>query len=466
MDILLYMLGILILLVGLAVSIALHELGHLLPAKWFGVRVHQYMIGFGKTIWSRKKGETEYGFKMIPLGGYITMSGMYPPKRPGEAPRTATTGFLQGLGDESSETIKKRSKRFEQMSEQARQVSAESIFDGEDHRTFYRLPVWKKIVIMLAGPMMNFVLGVVFLAVLLSGIGISSPSTKVGHISECFVQVQSGQQSAPKACGATDAPTPAAAAGLRVGDRVIEIEGQKIEKWEQLRTIVAANPNVPLRFVVERNGREERLTVTPAAQERAQLDALGQPVKRPDGSIQMEPAGLIGASAANEIQRQPITAVPAYIGNQVGAVVNLFARLPERMVQVWQAAFGNQERDANGPISVVGVGRIAGEIVSLDETPVMQKVGAIISLLASLNIALFVFNLIPLTPLDGGHIAGALYEGAKRSIARMRGRPDPGPVDTARMVPLTFAVVIIFGAMTLLLIYADIVRPVTLFKGG
>ena len=138
-DVLLYLLGILIILVGLAVSIGLHEIGHLVPAKLFGVKVTQYMIGFGKTIWSRRTGETEYGVKMLPLGGYIAMTGMYPPGKTGRA-RESTTGFLNTMVQEG------------------REASAETIAVGEEGRTFYALPVWKKIVIMLGGPFMNLCL--------------------------------------------------------------------------------------------------------------------------------------------------------------------------------------------------------------------------------------------------------------------------------------------------------------------
>ena len=150
-EVLLYVLGVLILLVGLAVSIGLHEVGHLLPAKLFGVKVTQYMIGFGKTLWSKRKGETEYGLKLIPLGGYVAMTGMFPPAKPGEKARDASTGFLDS------------------MAQDAREASAETIDEGEDRRTFYRLPVWKKIIIMLGGPFMNLVLAFVFFGIVLMG---------------------------------------------------------------------------------------------------------------------------------------------------------------------------------------------------------------------------------------------------------------------------------------------------------
>jgi membrane-associated protease RseP (regulator of RpoE activity) len=131
-------------------------------------------------------------------------------------------------------------------------------------------------------------------------------------------------------------------------------------------------------------------------------------------------------------------------------------------VQVAQAAFGGEERDPNGPIGVIGVGRIAGEVTSLDTAPVASRAFMLLSILGGLNIALFVFNLIPLLPLDGGHVAGAIWESVRRRFAKWFKLPDPGPVDIARLIPLTMVIVVILGASSLLLAYADIFNPVDL----
>ena len=440
-EVLLYVLGVLILLVGLAVSIGLHEVGHLLPAKLFGVKVTQYMIGFGKTLWSKRKGETEYGVKLIPLGGYVAMAGMFPPAKHGEKARDASTGFLDS------------------MAQDAREASAETIDEGEDRRTFYRLPVWKKIIIMLGGPFMNLVLAFVFFGIVLMGFGTAQYSTPLGYVSQCILPASSEQTE----CGAGDPLAPAAEAGLQPGDEILAVDGTEITSWTQIRELVSASPGEALAVSVSRDGSEREVTMTPAATERWVVDANGKQVIGADGEPLTETVGMIGVTPTTEIVKQPITAVPAFVGNNVVQVSQVIVGLPQRMVDIWQAAFGSEERDPNGPIGVVGVGRLAGEIVSLDEAPVAARAQMVLGLLGSLNVALFVFNLVPLMPLDGGHVAGAIYEGIKRRLFKLFGKGDPGPVDTAKMVPVTFAVVIVLGAMSLLLVYADIVKPVSLF---
>lgn len=438
-TVLLYVLGVVVVAVGLALSIGLHELGHLLPAKLFGVKVGQYMIGFGPTLWSRKKGETEYGFKAVPLGGYISMAGMYPPAKEGAAARTASTGFLDTLVQD------------------ARDQSAETITEGDEDRVFYKLPVRKRIVIMLGGPVMNLLIAIVLYGVVLCGFGVAQYSTTLGIVNECVAT--SAEQTE---CTASDPASPGAAAGLLPGDTIVSIDGTPISSWDQATGIIRANPDDTLTWVVERDGDQLSLQVTPMLTERPVYDESGEAVIGSDGQPVTEQVGFVGISPATEKVQQPVTAVlPAVWDNSV-RVGEIILSLPQRLVQVAQAAFGGEERDPNGPISVVGVGRLAGEITALDSAPVADRAATLIQMLAALNVALFVFNLIPLLPLDGGHVAGALWEGLRRRLAKLRGRPDPGPVDIARLIPLTMVIVAVLGLSSALLIYADIVNPVTL----
>ncbi|MEJ5866294.1 site-2 protease family protein [Pseudokineococcus sp. 5B2Z-1] len=439
----LVVLGVLVFALGLAASIGLHEVGHLLPAKRFGVKVTQYMVGFGPTVWSRRRGETEYGVKALPLGGYIRMVGMFPPRR-GEDPsvvRESSTGIFQTLADD------------------ARRLSAEEVGPEDAHRAFFRLPVAKRVVIMLGGPAMNLLIAVVLLGVLTTTIGTAfAPTTRVQTVSECVLPATS----TATACPADAPPTPAAAAGVLPGDEVVAFDGRPVDGWDALRADIrdAAGRAVPL--VVERDGRQVDLTITPIATQVPRLDPGGAPVVGDGGAVLTEEAGFVGITPVSERVAQPVTAVPGVVADQVVAVGRVVLTLPLRMVEVAQAAFGSAPRDPEGPIGIVGVGRLSGEFAAIDQFDVTDRVAGLLGVLGGLNVALFVFNLVPLLPLDGGHVAGALWEGLRRQVARLRHRADPGPVDVARAMPVVYVVSGALVVMSLLLLYADIVRPISL----
>jgi membrane-associated protease RseP (regulator of RpoE activity) len=444
-----YLLGVLFIVLGVGVSIALHELGHLLPAKRFGLKVTQYMIGFGPTVWSRRRGETEYGLKAIPLGGYIRMIGMFPPK-PGADPsqlRSSSTG------------------RFSQLMDQARQDSMEEVRPGDEDRVFYKLSVPKKLVIMLGGPTMNLVIAVVLLAGVATTYGMRELTPQISSVSQC-VTVQTVGATAPVACKAGDPVAPANRAGIRPGDRILSIGGTRVSTWDQVRAVVRPNGDRTLPLVVERDGKRLALSATPIFTNVPMVDDQGKPVLDAAGTVRTERVGFMGFSPTLELVRQPVTAVPGIVGTAVGQTAGVILRIPQKMVGIAQAAFGSGPRDENGPMSVVGVGRVAGEVADGRIAGLagdgVSKFVTLLMLIASLNLALFVFNLIPLLPLDGGHAAGALWEGLKRRIARLRGRPNPGYVDVAKALPIAYAMSITLIAMSVLLIYADIVNPIKL----
>lgn len=437
METLLYVGGVLFMLIGLGLSIGLHEIGHLVPAKVFGVRVGQYMIGFGPRLWSKRIGETEYGIKLLPLGGFISMSGMYP----------------------ASTSARPASGLFRSLVQDARSANDETIAEGAEERVFYRLPVWKRIIVMLGGPLMNLVLAIVIFTVLLSGIGVQQGTTTIASVNECVLPAGSTQ----KECSAGDPESPASAAGIRPADVLVSIDGTPVSTFAEATAIVQAAPGRTLDLVVRRDGVAHSLKITPVPAERTVTDATGRPVLDSDGEPATKKVGFVGMGAQLGLVQQPLSAGPAMAGETVGRVTELVATLPVKLTNVAVSLATGGERDPNGPLSVVGVGRLAGEVAAVD-APVLNRISALLGLLGSLNIALFVFNLIPLLPLDGGHVAVALWDGARRAWASLFRRPPPAPVDATKLVPLTVVVAVLLIAMGALLLIADVFNPIDLLQ--
>jgi membrane-associated protease RseP (regulator of RpoE activity) len=425
----LYILGILIVALGIGFSIGWHELGHLIPAKLFGVKVPKYMIGFGPTIFSKKIGETEYGLKLIPLGGYIAMIGMYPPAKPGAEPKK---GF------------------FREMIASARDAHSEHVGPGDENRKFYQLPVWKRMIVMLGGPVMNLILGTILLTITLSGIGITQTSTTIAEVSAC---VPISDSTAP-----CDIASPAKAAGLEAGDKILAINGDQIDTWSSSASLLKAGVENEVR-VLTVGGKTIDLRIKPITALRPVVENGAYKLDA-DGKQVLAPKPVLGIILASETRPLSLGESLAASGQSVVQVGQMILHLPEQVVSVGQSTFGTEKRKADGPVSVIGIGQIAGEVASSKTATFEQKLQSELGILASLNFALFAFNMLPLLPLDGGHVAGGIYEAIKKGLFRLMRKPNPGPADTALLMPLTWLVFIALMAMSALIILADLINPI------
>ncbi|MFF7358914.1 MULTISPECIES: M50 family metallopeptidase [Streptomyces] len=425
-----FILGIGVFFVGLLVSIAWHELGHLSTAKLFGIRVPQYMVGFGPTIWSRKKGETEYGFKAIPLGGYIRMIGMFPPDEEGRVSARSTSPWRG-------------------MIEDARSAAFEELQPGDETRMFYTRKPWKRVIVMFAGPFMNLILAIALFFTVLMGFGIQQQTTTVASVSPCAI----AQSEHRDTCKKSDPVSPAQKAGLKAGDKIVSFDGVRTTDWNTLSDLIRDSAGKNVAIVVDRKGQQQTLHATITKNKVAKKDAGGQYV---NGYVE---AGFLGFSSATGVVHQDFGQSVTWMTDRVGDAVDSLAALPGKIPALWNAAFGNGPREPDSPMGIVGAARITGEIATLD-IPASQQVAGFVMLLAGFNLSLFLFNMLPLLPLDGGHIAGALWEALRRNVARVLRRPDPGPFDVAKLMPVAYVVAGIFVCFTVLVLIADVVNPV------
>jgi len=440
----LYLVGVLIFAFGLLASIALHEIGHMVPAKKFGVKVTQYMVGFGPTLWSRKRGDTEYGVKAVPLGGYIRMIGMVPPRPDGSRSRWP--------------------RRMATAVEDFRSVSRAEVKPEDSEREFYRLTPGKKMIVMLGGPTMNLIIYVVLTILLLSVLGQKNPTTTVDSITKCVVAANSAD-AASDTCPTTAPASPAYAAGLQPGDKIESINGTHIGSWNDAVKIIEGAAGQHLTMTVRRDGEDLALPITPV-----------QNVKyaNADGTKTKE-AGYLGVSAREGYLPLAATQIPGEIVSQFAQGLRALGSYPSKIGSLWGTVFEGKKRDPAGAIGVVGIGRLGGQVADSHQLDTQDKIFFLTELLATVNLLLFFFNLLPLLPLDGGHVAGALVEAAKRGRARLRSRAQVGPdgsivatkrqpiyVDTAQMLPIMYAVASVLVLITLLVVYADIVKPVNI----
>jgi membrane-associated protease RseP (regulator of RpoE activity) len=393
------LLGWLIFLFALLFSVMLHESGHFVTAKLFGMKATRYFVGFGPTLWSTHRGETEYGVKALPVGGFVKIIGM---------------------------------------------TSIDEVEPGDEPRSFRRAPGWQRLIVLAAGSFMHFVLAALLIFGLALGIGIeTSDTTQLGTVATC---VPASQQAISNAtgCAAGQPKSPAMLAGLQVGDTVTSFNGIKVSNWTQLEdAIKTAKPGVPVPLTVERAGKQLTLHTTLA-------NVKGH-------------GGYLGVAATYVFQPASLPAAVHYVGTGFSQVisgsVSALAQLPAAVPTLFAK---NRGSSAGGNVSsVVGAARATGQAVAAN-VGWRFKVTFVLLLIASLNIFVGVFNMLPLLPMDGGHVAVVLWERVRAWFARLRRKPDPGMVDYRKLIPLSFSIFLVLVVFGVMLILADIVNPVSI----
>ena len=391
-------LGWLIFLVALLVSVMLHETGHFVTAKWFGMKCTRYFVGFGPTVWSTQRGETEYGIKALPVGGFVKIVGM---------------------------------------------TSIDEVDEADEPRSFRRAPGWQRLIVLAAGSFTHFVIAAVLIFGLALGIGIENDNTtQLGTVTTCVpANVQALDNGT---CTAGEAKSPALLAGLRVGDTITSFNGVKTANWTELQNaILAVKPGQSVTLTVERDGR-------PLTLHTALADVPGR-------------GSYFGIAATTVFQRPSLLGAISYVGTGFGETisgsVSAIGQLPAAVPQLFNKDRGSTA--AGNVTSIYGAARDTGQAVAAN-VGWQYKVSFVLLLIATLNIFVGVFNMVPLLPMDGGHFAVVVWERVRAWFARLRGRPDPGMVDYTKLIPLSFGVFVILVVFGTMLILADIVNPVSI----
>ena len=408
--------GVLAFVVALLVSVMLHEAGHFVTARHYGMKATQFFIGFGPTLFSRQRGETEYGIKAIPAGGFVKIVGMTP---------------------------------------------LEEVEPGDEDRAFFRQPAGRRTVVLAAGSTVHFLIAIilVFGTVVVLGVPDAKSAVLLAPQKCLATSLTATQTVFPKstpdasgACPTGTVPGVAYAAGLRAGDRVLRAGSQRIADYAAFTKAVRASALTPLTLVVERGGRQRTLTLTPAQTTRPDLID-------PKKSVQVGAIG-VGQDGARLRHVGPVQAVRE-TGSELGLIVTGTVDTVTKKLGSITRVYSDK-RDPAGFAGVVGVARVSGEVFNAP-IPFATRLAGFLLIMASLNLFVGAFNLLPLLPLDGGHIAVLLFEQARDKAKRLRGYAgELVRVDLNKLTPVTLGVVVLFAAFTLWLVGADIVNPIRL----
>lgn len=391
-------LGVFVFVFALLASIALHELGHLVTAKRFGMKASRYFIGMGPTVWSTWRGETEYGVKALPIGGFVKIVGM---------------------------------------------TQLEELEDPRDEpRAFWRQPARQRAVVLAAGSFMHFVVALVVMFAALIAFGEPTRDTlRIGSVSECL------EPDAQTGSCAGKPGSPALAAGVREGDRVVSFDGTPVGKWDQFTPLVQQHEAGPADLVVLRDGQQVTLRV----------NVVRRMLKRPDGT-EFE-GGQVGLLPL-EMKKYGIFAAVPRTGSLVweltsGSVVAL-AKLPGEIPKLFSNTVEGGERTVSdgGAVGIVDLGKFSADAFRAGDFL------SVLSMIAALNVFVGLFNLLPLLPLDGGHLAILGFEQGRTKLYGLFGRRDPGRVDLRKLMPAMVAFIAVMGTVALMLIYAGIVNPI------
>ncbi len=394
--------GVIAFVVALLFSVMVHEAGHFLTARRFDMKVTEFFLGFGKRIWSFTRGETEFGIKAIPAGGYCRIVGM-------------------SVNEEMEES--------------------------DRGRAFYLASAPKRLIVLGAGSFLHFVLGFLILVLLLAGVGTTAISNKVGEVVPCIISNSTG--AADTKCAPDAPPSPAKAAGLMVGDEITAINGAPIKDWSTAVKKIRNSPNQELTLTIKRGSSTLTVPITPGTR-----------------ILDGKKIGIIGVSNTLENRKLSIYRAVTNSGTLTwdltkSSVTSLIS-LPTKIPALFRQTFFHETRDATGLVGVVGVARVSAQTASDPKLASREKIATFLLIIASLNIFVGLFNLLPLLPLDGGHMAIAVIDGLRRARARRKGSPAPPEIDVERLMPLTMAVFAILAVLSLLLLAADIFNPINL----